>query len=153
MNTQENYIFYVMLSPRLSESFYKLARDFSKEGITLLPVTIESLTELMDSRKMAHVLCHVGNEGEREFYFKKVHKFLCYLVRSKRIFYYLISGYKKIMSREAFHSSAKNYCYISLPKTSGEICGTITLSFYQRKKIEMKWPGGRSNLLPLVREI
>ena len=153
MKASENYIFYIRLSPRLPKSFYKLAREFSKEGIHLIPVEIETLSELMDSRKRAHILCHVADANEREFYFKKVHKLLCYLVRSQRSYYYLLSGYKKLMNREAFHSGAKNYSFLELPATCREICDRIILSFYQRKKAELKWPGGRPHLLPLVREL
>lgn len=153
MKQQEDYIFYIKLGPTLNEAYYKLARDFSRDGITLLPVSIDSLVELMDGRKKSHLICMIGSELEREFYFKHVHKLLCYLVRSHRIYYNLISGFKKIMSREAFHTSAKNYSFLPLPQTSGEICAKIALSFYQRKKEEKRWPGGRSHLLPLVREI
>lgn len=144
MSDKPNYIFFLQLSAKPSESYFQMARQFSDEGITLLPVSISSLLTMIAGGQTAHVVCLVSTMKEREVYLKRAHKLLSHLVKRKIIYLYQASSFHTLSQGEAFHQGKKNYFFIELPVKLSRFCTTISKYYFLRLNEELKWPGGRS---------
>lgn len=144
MKNKSNYIFFLQLGAKPTESYFQMARQFSDEGITLLPVTISSLITMISGGQMAHVVCLVSTMKEREIYLKRVQKTLSYLVKRKIVYLYQASSFHTLMQTEAFHQAKKNYFFIELPVKLARFCATISKYYFLRQNEELKWPGGTS---------
>lgn len=152
MSNKVHYIFFLQLTAKLPESYFQLARSFSENGITLLPVSLSALVKIMQAGEKAHILCLVSTMKEREAYLRKGHKILSYLVRANIIYLYQASSFGALTQKEAYHKGIRNYFFIQLPVNTEKFCATISKYYFMRKDEKFKWPGGR-NPRPVISNV
>lgn len=148
----EKCIFYLTLSDKLSSNYFTLAKQFTQQGFTLLPLTYSTLLGLTNEAERLTVICMVSNATELNRYSKKVHKILKLLVQNHTINLHLVSSFSHINEFEKFRKNI-DYNFYYLPVKIKSFCSIIVKSIYERYNQQTKWPGGKSPRPSMLNEL
>ncbi|MEX0798819.1 MAG: hypothetical protein WEB87_04605 [Bacteriovoracaceae bacterium] len=140
---KDEWIFYLKLTPNLSENFFSIDKEFKRYGLNLLPVSFPNLLELIKADETFHVVVLVTSQKEAAYYLRHVSKHAKNLLRFKKINMYAASSFAFINESSKL-TFRHNYDFYPLPIKAADLCDKITTKVLDKAVENTKWPGGRT---------
>lgn len=149
MEATDNWVFFLKLSKDLPRQYFRLDSEFKKAGITLIPVSLSDLLNILKGEQRPQVICLVQNITHFRYMHKKGQKVLTMLVRNDKIDLYVLSSFT-CLNKTAELKGRSNYFYLGLPVPLRRCCAMIIAAIVNKWRYGHNWIGGRSGKRPKI---
>ena len=144
MKEDISWIYFLCIEDQLPESYYRLSREFIKNGFSLIPINLEQLSLFYADNEPLNVICLVGNFEAQSKFKKSVFSRLNYYILNKKINLFHISSFLS----EKFVKKQNNYNYYQLPMPASVLVYNIK-SLCETLSNKKVWPGGKRAKIPV----
>jgi len=148
MNSETDYIFFLMTSKKVSAQFIILSNFFAKHHISLIPIAISDFKLLLHESNNIHVIAMINTLESKETFEDQVKNFLNFLIKQKKIHFYHISSFRPL-AELGFLSKNGSYQFYPLPSNAELVCNDVCTHYFGKMRQTSKWPGGRRAKLPI----
>lgn len=148
LSNDNDYIFFLMTSKKLSSQYIILSNFFAQHHISLIPITITDFKLLLHESNNIHVIAMVNTLESREIFDGQVKNFLNFLIKQKKIHFYHISSFRPL-AELGFLSKNGSYQFYPLPVDATLVCDDVSTRYFAQMRQTTKWPGGRRAKLPI----
>lgn len=146
MNDEKSdWIFYLKLSKSLPKHFLSLDKEFKKQGLTLIPISISELLSVTKGEGSFNVMLSIRSISDAKYFSKRVQKTFEFLIRSRRINLFISSSFEFINQTNKYGKS-KKYHFTLLPQKYDELCEGITKNIQKENSKDKRWPGSSRGL-------
>lgn len=140
------YVLYIQLEQKLDEKFLNLSAQFSRYGMTLIPISPEEFKEL-PMTDVEYVMCVVRDIASLKRYKELLKRYMNFCVRSKKVTLFELSSFEVIHDPNVIKT--RMLFQERLPVSIFQIIDLIGSRIYHdRMEQSKKWPGGRRARLP-----
>ena len=149
MESNDNWVFFLKLSKQLPRQYFNLDREFKKAGLTLVPITLSDLLQILKGEDRPQVICFVQNIYHFRFMYKRGQKVLTMLTRNDKIDLYILSSFS-CLNQTAELKGRSNYFYLTLPVPLRKCCAIIASTIINKWRFGHTWVGGKSGKRPKI---
>lgn len=142
---KSDWIFYLKLSKSLPKHFISLDREFKKEGLTLIPISISELLSVTKGDGNFNVMVNICSIADAKYFSKRVQKTFSFLLRSKRINLFMSSSFE-FVNQTSIYGPTKKYHFNRLPQKYNELCHLISSKIKKENSKDRRWPGSSRGL-------
>jgi hypothetical protein len=139
------WVYYLSLSDKLPEHFFKLSHALNKYGIMFLPIKPNQLKDFTKEQDNIVIVSVVTNLNEQLVFQGILGLHLKYLLMNKKIRLVQLSSF----AEESLPRMVQEYYeYSRLPMKTQNIASIILKMLYNSYKETQIWPGGKRAKLP-----
>jgi len=142
-------VFFLQLTPNIPKYYIDLAGHFKSIGITLVPVTIFDLKDLLTSQVATVLIMNYSLLTNKNYRIIRK-KYLEFMLINKRVELVEFSTFERPVGIQRSEANGY-YHYFALPATLRDITLDVKLISRNEKKEQVKWPGGSRTTLPLLK--
>lgn len=146
----DEWVFYLRLSPKLDRKFIALDAQFKNYGLNLIPVDFKNLCNITKNSLKANVIVLVKNQREMELYNKHIRKLMKMMIVCQRVQLFQVSSFSTCNHFDLGRKD--NYHFYQLPETRTNLCEQIISQIMDTPETKNVWPGGRSPRVTMERE-
>lgn len=139
---QHNYIFFLQLGEKLPKVYLQLSSKLAKYGITLVPVRQKQLVELQENTGKSIVVTIADNIKAYKYFRYLRQVFIDFTLLNGRMCLIDLSSFERVFIPGA-DKKKFSYYYYRLPMKTEHIISEIVEIFYNERKENKKWPGGK----------
>lgn len=143
---QNKHIFFLKLSSNLPENYFHLAEMFLLYDVTLIPVSIKELKDLITSKKQ-HLIAMSTNIDERKLLKRYQEMYLDHALLRNLIHLYDTTSFT-CLKVKGVDLRRQNYSYVNLPIRLSDLVASIFEILCKDSETVKTWPGGRRPRLP-----
>ena len=143
----KNWVFFLILGPRLPKAYPQLVTRFLENGATLIPVRFNQYIELSKKIKHSSMVVYEGGSRDKKIFRGELKSHFEFLVKSGSLSLYHISSYIPL-DFKAHHKFIANYTYYKLPLILDSLVDDITYRYLAKSLEVEKWPGGKKGRVP-----
>ncbi|MCB9094415.1 MAG: hypothetical protein H6621_05030 [Halobacteriovoraceae bacterium] len=133
-----DFVFYLVFGSKRSQNYFKLSYQFSKKGITVIPVTLSQLVEFRKNYEFFPLIICTDNlfaikamDEKKEYFIKK-------LIEHRKADVYHISSYAHLKIPGSERSPY--YHFYALPINLKSFTGKFIESYAESLNRETSWP-------------
>jgi hypothetical protein len=146
MNDEKSdWIFYLKLSKSLPPHYISLDKEFKRQGLTLIPISISELMSVTKGEGSFNVLVSIRHFADAKYFAKRIQKTFEFLLRARRINLFMSSSFE-FTNQTNKYGKTKKYHFYPLPQRLDEMCDSIALNIQKDKSTDKKWPGSSRGL-------
>ena len=139
---KDEWIFYLKLTPNLSENYLSLDKHFKQYGYNLIPVSFPNMLELIKANETFHVIVVVSSRKEANYYMKHVSRSIRNLLRFNKVNLFTASSFSFINESSKL-TYRGNYDFFPLPMRTADLCDKILVKVLDSAVENYAWPGGK----------
>lgn len=145
MKDEISWIYFLSIDEELPQNYYKLSKEFLKNGYSLIPIKLDQLAFFYDELEVINLVCCVSNFSSQKKFKKYVLPRLHYYIMNKKINLFHVSSFQA----EKFSKKQPCYFYFSIPTPTSLLVYNIRDLCETLRKEAKVWPGGRRAKIPV----
>lgn len=145
MKEEISWIYFLSIEEELPPSYYKLAKEFLKNGYSLVPIKLDQISHFYDDEEFLNLVCSVESFSAQMKFKKSIFARLNYYIVNKKINLFHISSFQV----EKFSKKQPCYFYFQLPCPTSVLVYKIKDLCETLRKDAKVWPGGRRAKIPV----
>jgi hypothetical protein len=142
----DNHIFFIKFSEKMPEHYFQLAQLLGEWNITLVPLTFAQWQEI-PRHHLQFVLTAVTDLSSRRGFGEMQISLLALAAFSRRICLFNLNSFEPPAILNKLNKN-NYYFHFPLPGDYRNLARSMAKLYYQLKKGEELWPGGRRFKLP-----
>jgi hypothetical protein len=141
---ETKFIFFILLSNKIPESFYLFDQAFKDLGFTLIPIAIDQIQILGSICQQSKIFVISSSSDINEFksYNNSVRPSLKFLLKTERLTFFKLSSFDKLNDEKRFYL-LRNYHFLNYPQNVKSVALWISHLWEIKSQENEKWPGGK----------